>query len=62
MKEYKCIRTCLPFVQGNIYQGRLIVFHVCGTIFESYEMYAHDGEPPIFMPCEKLSNNTASPS
>ena len=54
MKEYKCIRTCLPFVQGDIYQGRLIVFHVCGTIFESYEMYPHDGEPPIIMSCEKF--------
>ena len=54
MKEYRCIRTCLPFVQGDIYKGRLIVFHVCATIFESYEMYPHDGEPPIFMPCEKF--------
>ena len=54
MKEYKCIRTCLPFVQGDVYKGRLIVFHVCGTIFESYEMYPHGGEPPIFMPCEKF--------
>ena len=52
MKEYKCIRTCLPFVQGDIYQGRLIVFHVCGTIFKSYEIYLR--EPPIIISCEKF--------
>ncbi|MDB8552172.1 hypothetical protein [Turicibacter sanguinis] len=54
MKKYECIRSCLPFVQGDVYQGREIVFDVFGTKVECYEMYPHDREHYIIVPCDRF--------
>ncbi len=52
MKEYKCIKSCYPFVEGDICKGREIIFHVCGTVIESYEMNTNDGYRTIVVPTE----------
>lgn len=52
IEKYRCLTTCSPFIQGENYCGRLIIIDLFGEKMEIYEMYPHDGEKPIIMPCE----------
>ena len=55
LKDYECLKSCEPFIEGFAYRGDCRIMDLFGELKISIiAAYPHNGEPPIFMPCDKF--------